>query len=125
MGFRAYLIVWDWTGRCELVRHELHKVKVQSVCFSSCEQYIISLGGKDCGMLIVWNIGKNIAVCGGIAARETTGEATTICGLHRRSKFFITGGNRMFICFTKFPLISYSHFDFFPLNIRKSSFVEA
>jgi hypothetical protein len=26
MGFRAYVIVWDWQTRTELMRHELHKV---------------------------------------------------------------------------------------------------
>lgn len=58
MGFRAHLFVWDWNKRCEILRHELHKVRVQDLCFSSDEQYIISLGGKDCGMIIVWNIEK-------------------------------------------------------------------
>lgn len=96
MGFRAHLIVWSWENRCEILRHELHKVRVQDLCFSSDEEHIISLGGKDCGMIIVWNIGKNLAVCGQMAARETTGEATIIGGLHRRSRIFITGGNREF-----------------------------
>lgn len=30
MGFRAYVIVWDWNSQCELLRHELHKVKKDS-----------------------------------------------------------------------------------------------
>ena len=58
MGFRAHLIVWNWEKRCEILRHELHKVRVQDLCFSSDEEHIISLGGKDCGMIIVWNINK-------------------------------------------------------------------
>lgn len=58
MGFRAHLIVWDWRKRCEILRHELHKVRVQDLAFSSDEEHIISLGGKDCGMIIVWNINK-------------------------------------------------------------------
>lgn len=28
MGFRAYVIVWDWQKKCEKLRHELHKVKL-------------------------------------------------------------------------------------------------
>lgn len=58
MGFRAHLIVWDWKTRREILRHELHKVRVQDLCFSSDEEHIISLGGKDCGMIIVWSIHK-------------------------------------------------------------------
>lgn len=58
MGFRAHLIVWSWVGRFEILRHELHKVRVQDICFSSDEQYVISLGGKDCGSIIVWNINR-------------------------------------------------------------------
>lgn len=58
MGFRAHLFVWDWQKRCEILRHELHKVRVQDLCFSADEEHIISLGGKDCGMIIVWNINK-------------------------------------------------------------------
>ncbi|KAL7042784.1 hypothetical protein ACKWTF_001277 [Chironomus riparius] len=94
MGFRAHLFVWDWKNRCEILRHELHKVRVQDLCFSADEDHVISLGGKDCGMIIVWNINKNIAVCGQMAARETTGEAIFINGLHSRSRIFISGGNQ-------------------------------
>lgn len=36
----------------------------------------------------------SLAVCGQMAARETTGEATCLRGLHRRSRVFISGGNR-------------------------------
>lgn len=117
MGFRAHLIVWDWQKKCEILRHELHKVRVQDLCFSSDEEHIISLGGKDCGMIIVWNIRKkfvnrtsvsflrnlimivsrSLAVCGQMAARETTGAAAIIGGLHRRSRVFITGGDRELI----------------------------
>lgn len=58
MGFRSHLIVWDWEKKCEILRHELHKVRVQGLCFSSDDEHLISLGGKDCGMIIVWNINK-------------------------------------------------------------------
>lgn len=58
MGYRAYVIVWDWETRTEILRHELHKVRVESVCFTSNETYVISLGGRDCGTVVVWNIEK-------------------------------------------------------------------
>lgn len=58
MGFRAYIIVWDWEKRCELLRHELHKVRVESVCFTSNEVFVVTLGGRDCGTVVVWNVEK-------------------------------------------------------------------
>jgi hypothetical protein len=36
----------------------------------------------------------SIAVCGQMAARETTGEALIISGLHNQSRVFVSGGNR-------------------------------
>lgn len=56
MGFRAYVIVWDWSTRTEKTRHELHKVRVESVCFSANEAWLITLGGRDDGMIIVWDL---------------------------------------------------------------------
>ena len=58
MGFRAHVIVWNWETREEILRHELHKVRVENLCFTSDEEHIISLGGRDCKMIIVWNIKK-------------------------------------------------------------------
>lgn len=58
MGFRAYVIVWSWETRAELFRHEMHKVRVQTLCFTSNELCLISLGGSDDGMVIVWDIIK-------------------------------------------------------------------
>ena len=37
MGFRAYVIVWDWQSKKEVSRHELHRVLVQSLCFTANE----------------------------------------------------------------------------------------
>jgi cilia- and flagella-associated protein 52 len=58
MGFRSHLIVWDWKTRLEIVRHDLHKVEVVSLCFSVEEDFIMSLGGKDCGTIVIWNLKK-------------------------------------------------------------------
>lgn len=30
MGFRAYVILWDWTTQKEICRHELHKVQIHT-----------------------------------------------------------------------------------------------
>ncbi|XP_039429837.1 cilia- and flagella-associated protein 52 [Culex pipiens pallens] len=94
MGFRAYVIIWDWQSRKEISRYELHRVKVQSLCFSSNEQYLVSLGGKDCGSIIVWDIEQNIAICGTIATKETTGDALNVCALRQRWTVFVSGGDQ-------------------------------
>nr|XP_029732385.1 cilia- and flagella-associated protein 52-like [Aedes albopictus] len=94
MGFRAYVIIWDWESRKEISRYELHRVKVQSLCFSSNEQYLVSLGGKDCGSIIVWDIEQNMAICGITATKETTGDALKVCGLNQRWTTFVSGGDQ-------------------------------
>lgn len=58
MGYRAYVIVWDWATKTEILRHELHKVHVESVAFTADETHVISLGGRDCGTVVAWNIVK-------------------------------------------------------------------
>ncbi|XP_058832264.1 cilia- and flagella-associated protein 52-like [Topomyia yanbarensis] len=94
MGFRAYVIIWDWQSRQEISRYELHRVKVQSLCFTCNEQYLVSLGGKDCGSIIVWDIEQNMAICGTIATKETTGDATKVCALNKRWTTFVSGGDQ-------------------------------
>lgn len=61
MGYRAYVIVWDWETKKELFRHEMHRGRVQALCFTSNELCLISLGGCDDGMLIVWDVVKKFA----------------------------------------------------------------
>lgn len=58
MGFRAYVIIWDWKTLKEITRHELHKVRVEALSFTSDEKYLISLGGRDCGQVLVWDMEK-------------------------------------------------------------------
>lgn len=58
MGFRAFVIVWDWKTRTEKMRYEIHKGLVESLCFSSDETSLISLGGPDDQMVVVWDIEK-------------------------------------------------------------------
>ncbi|XP_053672450.1 cilia- and flagella-associated protein 52 [Anopheles nili] len=94
MGFRAFVIVWDWETRKEISRHELHRVRVQSLCFSSNDQFLVSLGGKDCGSIIVWDIEQRTAICGTIATKETTGEATKVASLNKRFTTFVSGGDQ-------------------------------
>lgn len=81
-------------SRKEISRYELHRVKVQSLYFSSNKQYLVSLGGKDCGSIIVYDIEQNITICGTIATKETTGDALKVCDR-------INGGRHSFPVVTK------------------------
>lgn len=77
MGFPGYVILYDFAERREIVRHNLHKVcrhfcfktiriiilfcvifkvRVQSICFSAQDKYMISAGGRDDGTVIVFDI---------------------------------------------------------------------
>lgn len=56
MGFRAFVIIWDWKTRMEKMRYEIHKGLVESLNFSSDETSLISLGGPDDQMIVVWDI---------------------------------------------------------------------
>lgn len=58
MGFRSYVIVWDWETKTEKSRHELHRICVQSLAFTANEEFLISLGGQDDSHLVVWDVKK-------------------------------------------------------------------
>lgn len=94
VGGRARIIVWEWEKRTELARYDIHKLVVQSLCFSSSDRYVISLGGKDCGNLVVWDVEKKMAICGSIASRETTGSAEVIYPFKAHGSLFVTCGDQ-------------------------------
>ncbi len=47
MGFKADVIVWQFTERQLYCRLTLHKVKVQAVAFSPNDRFLATLGGQD------------------------------------------------------------------------------
>ena len=47
MGFKADVIIWDFSKRALYCRLTLHMVKVQAVAFSPNDQFLASLGGQD------------------------------------------------------------------------------
>ena len=64
MGFQAEIIIWDFESLQILHRLKLHKVLIQSLSFSHNEQYLASVGGRDDGTLVVWDIETGKALCG-------------------------------------------------------------
>ena len=51
-------------------RFKLHKVLVQSLCFSPDEMYLGSLGGQDDNRLVIWDVETGKAVCGNAAGSD-------------------------------------------------------
>ncbi|KAF6201741.1 hypothetical protein GE061_004136 [Apolygus lucorum] len=92
MGFKAPVFVWDFeTGEVKMT-HESHKVRVENVAFSSCERYIISLGGKDDANVCVFDIETKDAICGTFSSNKNAGDAVTLGPLNSHNLCFISGG---------------------------------
>ncbi|KAG8128921.1 hypothetical protein E2320_015635, partial [Naja naja] len=49
MGFKADIILWDYSKKEMLTRLSLHKGKIEHLAFSPNDLYLISLGGQDDG----------------------------------------------------------------------------
>ncbi|TDG53131.1 hypothetical protein AWZ03_000674 [Drosophila navojoa] len=94
MGFRGYVIVWDYESRKEIGRHDLHKVKVQAICFTAEERFVISIGGKDDGSVIVFDVQTFSPICRQPASRAISGNALTVRPMHNNPYFFLTAGDR-------------------------------
>lgn len=47
MGFKADVIVWNFSDKSIYSRFTLHKVRVQAVAFSPNDKYLATLGGRD------------------------------------------------------------------------------
>lgn len=58
------VIIWDYHEKKIKASHEIHKVRVEDVCFSCESNYLISLGGRDDGNVVIWDVNKNDALCG-------------------------------------------------------------
>lgn len=91
------MIIWDFDRKAVYTKHEVHKVRVESVAFSKGDKYLISLGGRDCSSIVVWDIERNKAEYGAPASKGTQGEATAICVTNRREQCFVTAGQGKYI----------------------------
>ncbi|XP_066256318.1 cilia- and flagella-associated protein 52 [Euwallacea similis] len=93
IGFKACVILWDFEQQKILNQHEHHKVRVEAVAFSKDERFLISLGGRDCGSVVVWDVTVGQVVCGAHASRGVQGEATVLLPMMRRGQCFVTAGD--------------------------------
>nr|AAH72072.1 MGC78960 protein [Xenopus laevis] len=93
MGFKADILLWDYSRREACAKLTLHKVKVQALAFSPNDQYLVSLGGQDDGSVVVWNVAKREAICGSPASSLSSGHATSVIFTHNSDEIFMTGGD--------------------------------
>ncbi|XP_059051572.1 cilia- and flagella-associated protein 52 [Achroia grisella] len=93
IGFKASVKVWDFKNKAMLGSHELHKVRVEALAFSADERYLISLGGRDDGSVVLWDCLAGAATGTAAACKLTTGDAMTLTTLNLRPNAFVTGGD--------------------------------
>lgn len=61
---QAMVIIWNFEDQTIKGSHEIHKARVEDVCFTCESNYLISLGGRDDGNVVVWDVNKGDAMCG-------------------------------------------------------------
>lgn len=61
---QALVIVWNYKEGTIEGSHETHKVSVEDLCFTCNSDFLVSLGGRDDGNVIVWDVRKSSAICG-------------------------------------------------------------
>ncbi|XP_070579439.1 cilia- and flagella-associated protein 52-like [Ptychodera flava] len=94
MGFKANIIIWCYATRSMHAMLALHKVKVESLSFSVNDEYLVSLGGRDDGSVVVWNVKKKEAICGSPAAVLSAGVSHCVTCANTSDDMFVTGGDR-------------------------------
>ncbi|KAI9317353.1 quinon protein alcohol dehydrogenase-like superfamily [Zopfochytrium polystomum] len=93
MGFQADIIIWDFRERRLISRLTLHKVKVEALAFSPSDIYLASLGAEDDNSVIVWDLQKNVAICGSPASKDSSGVTLCLAYLNHDDNVFVTGGH--------------------------------
>ncbi|XP_060519945.1 cilia- and flagella-associated protein 52 [Cylas formicarius] len=93
IGFKARVIIWSFNKLKALNQHEHHKVRVEALAFSKDESYLLSLGGRDCGSVVIWDMTTGHVVCGAQATRGVQGDAAVLLPMMRRGACFVTAGD--------------------------------
>ncbi|KAK5604938.1 hypothetical protein CRENBAI_005649 [Crenichthys baileyi] len=93
MGFKAAVIIWNYAERTIHAQLLLHKAKVEAVAFSPSDKYLVSLGGKDDGSIIVWNVETKQAICGSPASAYGAGHCFTVEYSNTNDNIFASAGS--------------------------------
>ncbi|XP_071034756.1 cilia- and flagella-associated protein 52 isoform X2 [Parasteatoda tepidariorum] len=93
MGFKADVIIWNFQDQTIYARHNIHRVKVEAVAFTCDSKYIISLGGQDCGNVVIYDVDSSALLCGNVAAPLAGGYANILRCANTRNDIFVSAGN--------------------------------
>ncbi|XP_037545797.1 cilia- and flagella-associated protein 52 [Nematolebias whitei] len=93
MGFKAAVIIWNYTQRTIHAQLDLHKAKVEAVAFSPNDKYLVSLGGVDDGSIVVWNIETKQSICGSPVSAYGTGHCLTVQYSNTNDNLFVSAGS--------------------------------
>jgi len=103
MGFRSPVIVWDFVTGNAVAKYDAHKVRVESVAFSFCETYLLSLGGLDDGTVLVYDIVLGQVLCSSSSVKPTAGVAAAIRPMRLRGECFVVAGDNLLRLWTLNP----------------------
>lgn len=93
MGFRSVIIVWDFDTGHVVAKYDSHKVRVESMAFSCCENYLLSVGGVDDGAVLVYDIVQQQVLCASSLTTPNAGVATALRPARARSQYFVVTGD--------------------------------
>ncbi|XP_031424646.1 cilia- and flagella-associated protein 52-like [Clupea harengus] len=93
MGFKADVIIWDFSKKGIHARVQLHKAKVEALAFSPGEKYLLTLGGQDDNNVVVWNVETKEAICGSPASAIRSGQCLTVQFCNNTDDVFVSAGN--------------------------------
>ncbi|KAG5329830.1 CFA52 protein, partial [Acromyrmex charruanus] len=91
---QAMVIVWNYKEGTMKGSYETHKVGIVDLCFTCNSDFLVSLGGRDDGNIIIWDVKKNSLICGAIATNDTSGDAYNITKTHLHGECFVSAGDR-------------------------------
>ncbi|KYN02582.1 PREDICTED: cilia- and flagella-associated protein 52 [Cyphomyrmex costatus] len=94
LGFKAMVIVWNYKEGTMKGSYETHKVGIVDLCFTCNSDFLVSLGGRDDGNVIIWDVEKNSLICGSFASNDTSGNAYNLTRTHLHGECFVTAGDR-------------------------------
>uniref|UniRef100_A0A8C5DJV9 Cilia- and flagella-associated protein 52 n=1 Tax=Gouania willdenowi TaxID=441366 RepID=A0A8C5DJV9_GOUWI len=93
MGYKAPIVIWDYSKKAIYAELVLHMAKVEALDFSPNDKYLVSLGGVDDGSVVVWNIETKQAICGSLASPQNAGHCLTVKYSNTNDLIFASAGS--------------------------------
>lgn len=90
VGFMADVILWSFSNKVELHRLSLHKGCVTAMSFSFSNRYLVSLGGRDDGQMVIWDVSSGVA----LASTAAHSDGALECAFYSKTETaVVTCGN--------------------------------